>query len=177
MISILLCVIAIFSKYTWLVSLKDKKNITVTNDFRKVLVESNCKSNEILDEKESEFFSRPVKSWLWDNDIEMCPTHDEEKSFITEIFISTLKNKIYKYMTAIFKNVYIDKLDDTVNEYNNNKDHRSIRMKPVDVKSSTYISFNAENINKDPKFEVGDHARISIYKKIFAKGNAPNKNN
>ena len=62
MISILLCVIAIFSKYTWLVSLKDKKNITVTNDFRKVLVESNCKSNEILDEKESEFFSRPVKS-------------------------------------------------------------------------------------------------------------------
>ena len=156
--------------------LKDKKYITVTNDFQKVLVESNCKSNEILDKKYNDFFSRQVKSWLWDNDIEMCSKHDWEKYFIAERFISTSKNKIYKYMTAISKNVYTDKLDDTVNEYNNNKDHRTIRMKSFDIKSSTYVGFNVENINKDPKFEVGDHARISIYKKIFAKVNNPNKN-
>ena len=76
-------------------------------------------------------------------------------------------------MTAISKNVYIDKLDYIVNEYNN-KYHTSIKMKPLDVKDNTYIDFKKEIDNKDPKFKVGDHVRISKYKNIFAKGYMPN---
>ena len=99
--------------------------------------------------------------------------HNEGKLVVAERFIKTLKNKIYKYMTAISKNVYIDKLDDIVNEYNNTY-HRTIKMKPVDVKDNTYIDFKKEINNKDPKFKVGDHVRISKYKNIFAKGYTPN---
>ena len=72
------------------------------------------------------------------NDIEMYSTHNGGKSVVAERFIRTLKNKIYKYMTSISKHVYIDKLEDIVNKYNNTN-HRTINMKTVDVKSSTYI--------------------------------------
>ena len=113
------------------------------------------------------------KKWLKDNDIEMYSIHNEGKSVVAERFIRTLKNKIYKYMTAISKNVYIDKLDDIVNEYNNTY-HRTIKMKPVDVKGNTYIDFKKEVNDKDPKFKIGDHVRISKYKNIFAKGDTPN---
>ena len=75
-------------------------------------------------------------------------------------------------MTSISKNVYIDKLDDIVNKYNN-KCHRTIKMKPLDVKDNTYIDFKKEVNDKDPKFKVGDHVRISKCKNIFAKGYTP----
>ena len=71
----------------------------------------------------------------------MYSTHNEGKSVVAESFIRTLKNKIYKYMTSVSKNAYIDKFDDTVNKYNNTY-HRTIKMKPFDVKSSTCIDFN-----------------------------------
>ena len=94
-----------------------------------------------------------MKSWLQNNDIGMCSTHNEEKFLVAERrIIRTLKNKIYKYMTSILKNVYIYKLDDIVNEYINTY-HKTIKVKPVDVKSSTYIDFNAENSDKYPKLE------------------------
>ena len=94
-----------------------------------------------------------MKSWLQNNDIGMCSTHNEEKFLVAERrIIRTLKNKIYKYMTSILKNVYIYKLDDIVNEYINIY-HKTIKMKPVDVKSSTCIDFNAENNDKYPKLE------------------------
>ena len=70
----------------------------------------------------------------------MYSIHNEEKSFVAERFIKTLKTKIYKYMTSASKNVYIDKLDDIVGQYNNTY-HRTIKMKPVDVKDDTYIGF------------------------------------
>ena len=76
-------------------------------------------------------------------------------------------------MTSISKNVYINKLDDIVNEYNN-RYHRTIKMKSVDVKNNTYIDSNKEFHDKDPKFNVGDHVRISKYKNIFAKGYTSN---
>ena len=76
-------------------------------------------------------------------------------------------------MTTISKNVYIDKSDDIVKEHNN-KHHKSIKMKPVDVKDNTYIDFKKEINNKDPKFKVGDYVRISKCKNIFAKGYMPN---
>ena len=99
----------------------------------------------------------------------MQSIHKEGKFVVAERFIRTLKTKIYKYMTSISKNVYIDKLDDIVDEYNNTY-HRTIKMKPVDVKDNTYIDFKKEVNDKDPKFKVGDHVRISKYKNIFAKG-------
>ena len=99
--------------------------------------------------------------------------HNEGKSIVAEKFIRTLKTKIYKYMTSIWKNMYIDKLDDIVNEYNNTY-HRTIKMKPADVKDNTYIDFKKEVNDKDPKFKIGDHVRISKYKNIFAKGYTPN---
>ena len=70
----------------------------------------------------------------------MHSTNNERKSVIAERFIRTLKTKIYKYMTSISKNVYIDKLDDTVKEYNN-KYHTSIKMKPVDLMDNTIYRF------------------------------------
>ena len=84
-----------------------------------------------------------------------------------------LKDLIYKYMTLIAKNVYIDKLDDIVNKYNNTY-HSTIKMKPIDVKWSTYIDSSEEINNKDLKFKIGGIVRISNYKNIFAKGYAPN---
>ena len=97
------------------------------------------------------------------------------KSVVAERFIRTLKNKIYKYMTSvsIYIYVYIDRLDDIVKEYNNTY-HKSIKMKPVDVKYNTYIAFKKEVNDKNPKFKVGDHVRISKYKNIFGKGYMPN---
>ena len=103
----------------------------------------------------------------------MYSIHNEGKSVVAERFIRTLKTKIYKYMTSISKNVYIDKLDDIVNEYNNTY-HRTIKMKPVDVKDNTYIDSSKEVNDKNPKFKVGDLVRISKYKNIFAKGYTPN---
>ena len=103
----------------------------------------------------------------------MYSIHNEGKSVVAERFIRTLKNKIYKYMTAISKNVYINKLDDIVNEYINTY-HRTIKMKPVDVKDNACIDFEKEVNDKDPKFKVGDHVRISKYKSICAKGYMPN---
>ena len=76
-------------------------------------------------------------------------------------------------MTAISQNVYIDKLDDIVNKYNNTY-HSTIKMKPVDVKSNTYINCRKEINDKDPKFKIGDIVRMSKYKKKFAKGYVPN---
>ena len=103
----------------------------------------------------------------------MYSINNEGKSVFAERFIRTLKNKIYEYMTSVSKNVYIDKLDDIVDEYNNTY-HRTIKMKPTDVKDNTYIDFEKEVNDKDPKFKVGDHVRISKYKNIFAKGYIPN---
>ena len=118
-IHFLLCVIDIFSKYAWVIPLKDKNGATITNAFQNILKESNGKPKKIWLDKRSEFYNRSVKSWLEKNDIEMYSTHNERKSVGAERFIGTLTNKIYKYMTSISKNVYIDKLDDRVNKYNN----------------------------------------------------------
>ena len=97
----------------------------------------------------------------------MYLTYNEGKS-VAERFIKTLKNKIFKYMTDISKNVYFDVLDDIVDKYNNTV-HKTIKMKPIDVTDDSYAEYN-ENFNKkDPKFKVGDHVRISKYKTFLPK--------
>ena len=108
----------------------------------------------------------------------MYSIYNEGKSVVAERFIRTLKTKIYKYMTSISKNVYIDKLDDIVNEYNNTY-HKTIKMKQADVKDNAYIdsmkSYSSKEVNdKDAKLKVGDHVRIFKYKNIFTKGYTPN---
>ena len=92
-----------------------------------------------------------MKSWLEKNDIEMYSTHNEGKSVVAERIIRTIKNKIYKYMTSVSKNEYIDKLVNIVHKYNNKK-HRTIKMKPIDVKDNTYIDFSKEVKDNGPKF-------------------------
>ena len=105
---------------------------------------------------------------MQDNDIKTYSIHNERKSVVAKIFLRVLKNKLYKYMTSVSRNVYIDKLDEIVNKYNNTY-HSTVRMRPVDVNPSTQIDFNEENNKDNPKFEVGDHERISKHKNIFAK--------
>ena len=158
-IRFLLCVIDIFSKHPWVVPLKDKKGVSIVTAFQIILKQSNRKPNKIWKDKGSEFYNASFKKWLQDNDIVMYSTNNEGKSVVAERFIRTLKSKIYKHMTSISKNVYIDKLDDIVNEYNNTY-HTTIKMKPIDVKDNTYINTDKEINNKDPKFKVGDRVRI-----------------
>ena len=172
-IRFLLFVIDIFSKYPSVIPLKDKKGVTIVNAFQKILDDSNRKPNKIcVDKGGSEFYNSFFKKWLKYYDTEMYSIHNEGKAVVAERFIRILKAKIYKYMTSISKNVYIDKLDDIVNEYNNTY-HRTIKMKPVDVKDNTYIDSSKEINDKDPKFKVGDHVRNSKYKNIFANGYTP----
>ena len=103
----------------------------------------------------------------------MYSTHNEGKSIVAERFIRILKNKIYKHMTAVPKNVYFDVLNDIVSEYNNTY-HKIIKMKPVDVKSDSFAEYIEKSNEKDPKFKVGDNVKIAKYKNVFAKGYAPN---
>ena len=155
----LLCVIDIFSKYAWVVPSKDKKGVSIVDAFQKILDDSNRKPNKIWVDKGSEFYNSSFKKWLKDSDIEMYSIHNEGKFVVAERFIRTLKTKIYKFMTSISKNVYIDKLIDIVHEYNSTY-HKTIKMKPVDVKDNTYIDLTEL---------CSDDITISKYKNIFAK--------
>ena len=103
----------------------------------------------------------------------MYSGNNEGKSVVVERLIKTLKSKIYKHMTTIGKNVYFNVLNDIVKNYSNSF-HSSIKMKPKDVKDNSFIE-NVDEINeKDSEFKIGDHARISKYKNVFAKGYTPN---
>ena len=104
--------------------MKDKKGVNIVNASQKILKDSNRRPNKTWSDKGSEFYNKSFKKWLKDNDIEIYSTNNEGKSVIAERFIRTLKNKIYKYMTSISKNVYIDKLDDIVKEYNSKYIHQ-----------------------------------------------------
>ena len=131
-IKYLLCAIDLYSKYAFVVPLKDKKGIIIVNAFDNIIKQSKRKPNEIWVDQGSEFYNNNFKKWLSDNNIIMYSTYNEGKSVVAERFIRTLKNKLYKHMTASGKNVYYDVLDDVVNKYNNTK-HSTIKMKPIDV--------------------------------------------
>ena len=152
----LLCAIHLFSKYDFVVSLKGKKRATIVYLFQSILNNSKRKPNKIWVDQGSEFYNNHFKKWLKDNNIEMLSTHNEGKSVAAEKFIRTLKNKIYKHMTVISKNVYFDVLDNIVDEYNNTH-HKTIKMKPIDVGDDSFGEYNEESNEKDPKFKVGDH--------------------
>ena len=104
----------------------------------------------------------------------MYPTHNEGKSVVAERFIRTLKNKIYKHMTSISKNVYVDKLDDIVNDIGNTYIGNTYVQHIYNNIGNTYVNVGKEVNDKDPKFKIGDYVRISKYKSIFPKGYTPN---
>ena len=103
----LLCDIDLFSKYAFLVPLKDKKGTSITNAFNKIIKQSNRKPSKIWVDQGGEFYNHVFKKWLSSNDIIMYSTFNEGKSVVAERFIKTLKNKLYKHMTATGKNAYL----------------------------------------------------------------------
>ena len=125
--------------------MKDKKGVTIVNLFQSILKDSNNrKPSKIWVDKGSEFYNNFFLNWLQDNNTEIYSAHNKGKFVVAERFIRTLKKKFYKCMTlTTSKNVYIDKLDDIVNKYNNTY-RRTIKMKSYDVKDSTYINIDKE---------------------------------
>ena len=104
-----MCAIDLFSKYAWVVPLKDKRGITIVNAFQKIISKGR-KPNKIWVDQGSEFYNKSFKDFLKINNIEMYSTYNEGKSVVAERFIRTLKSKIFKHMTAVSKNVYFDVL-------------------------------------------------------------------
>ena len=131
-IKYLLCVIDFYSKYAFVVPLKDKKGISIVNAFNKIIKQYNRKPNKIWVDQGSEFYNNNFKKWLSNNNIIIYSTYNEGKSVVAERFIRTLKNKLYKHLTPTGKNVYYDVLDDVVSKYTNTK-YSTIKMKPIDV--------------------------------------------
>ena len=155
-----------FSKYAWVVPWKDKRGINNVNAFQEI--SKGRKPNKIWVDQGGEFYNI-----LKINNIKMYSTYNEVKSVVPERFIRTLKNKIFKHMAAVWKNVYFDLLDNIVDKYNNTV-HRTMKMKPIDVASDSYAEYNEDSNVTKPKFKVGDHVRISKCKKIFANGYTQN---
>ena len=158
-IKYLLCAIDLFSKYAFVVPLKDKKGTSITNAFNKIIKQSNRKPNKIWVDQGGEFYNHVFQKWLSDNDIIMYSTFNEGKSVVAERFIRTLKNKLYKHVTATGKNVYYDLLDDLVNKYNN-PNHSTIKMKPKDVKNDTAELSSLERTTKSSAIARNKRAYI-----------------
>ena len=152
-IKYLLCVIDLFSKYSWVVPLKDKKGVSIINAFQSILNRSKRKPNKTWVDQGSEFYNNQFKKWLKDNDISLYSAYNEGKSVVAERFIKTLKNKIHKHRTSISKNVYFDALDGIVKKYNNTY-HKTIKMKPIEVKDYSFVEYNEESNEKDSKFNL-----------------------
>ena len=144
-IKYLLCVIDLFSKYAWVIPRTDKKGTSIVKAFKRILSNSNGKPNKIWVDQDSEFHNKSFKDFLKINNIEMYSTYNEGKSVVAERFIRTLKNKIFKHMTAIQQNIYY--LLDIVDKYNSTV-HRTIKIKPIEVMDDYYAKYNGHPSNK-----------------------------
>ena len=117
-IKYLLCAIDLFSKYAWVIPLKDKKGISIVNAFQKIISKGR-KPNKIWVDQGGEFYNNLFKRFLKINNIEMYSTYNERKSIVAKRFIRTLKSKLFKHMAAVSKSDYFNLLNDIVNKYNN----------------------------------------------------------
>ena len=170
----LLAVIDVFSKYGWLIPLKNKTGVTVSDTFKTLFKER--QPNYIWSDKGSEFYNRQVKELLKDHNINLYSTENEEKSSVVERWIGTMKQHMYKYFTANDTFKYYDILDKLVKNYNNTV-HSSIKMAPVQA-SKLENELTVYKIlypkkgekTKKPRFKVGDRVRITKKKGKFEKG-------
>ena len=166
----LLLVIDIFSKYGWIIPLKNKEGKTVASALKTIFKER--KPEKMWVYKGKEFYNRDVKGL-----IELYSTENEEKSSVVERWIRTMKEKMCKYFTDNNTNVYIDILPDLVKDYNNTK-HSSIKMTPVEASEKeneltvwrNLYPNRLDILDTNPKFSVGDKVRVSKKKTLFEKG-------
>ena len=175
-------VIDVFSKYGWIVPLKDKKTESVSLAFDKIFKKSKRKPEKLWTDKGSEFISKHFKDILKRNSIILYHTQNEEKSSVVERWNRTMKNKMWKMFSTNNNTVYWDKLEKLVNDYNNRK-HSSIKMSPAEASKKGNEKQVFANLYKDeiflkpgkPKFSIGDKVRLSKYKRrVFDKGYTPN---
>ena len=176
----LLMVLDVFSKYGWIVPLKDKKGETVMNAFKSILKKGR-KPHYLWTDKGKEYYNKHVKELLDKNKITLYSTENEEKSSVCERWNRTIKTKMWKQFTVQGNTQYLDMLPKLVKQYNNTK-HSSIKMKPIEAskrENEGTVYFNLygdmKQSSSKPKFKIGDMVRISKYKrKVFDKGYTPN---
>ena len=163
----LLLVIDTFSKYGYLIPLKDKKGETVADALKDIFKKR--KPEKLWTDKGREFYNKDVKDL-----VELYSTENEEKSSIVERWVRTIKEKMWKYFTDNNTYKYIDVLPDLVEDYNNTV-HSSTKLTPKMKKNELTVWRNLypERYKKydiTPKFSVGDEVRITKKKKVFEKG-------
>ena len=172
----LLIVINVFSKYSWMLPLKDKTGKSVADAFKEIFEKSKRKPEKLWTDKCREFYNNHVKEL----DVQLYSTENEEKSSVVECWNRTMKEKMFKYFTASNTNKYIDVLDDFVERYNNTR-HSSIKMTPVEaskkedevrVYRNLYQEFERRPIHA--KFKIGEKVRILKKKGLFEKRFTPN---
>ena len=176
----LMMVIDVFSKYGWIVPLKDKKAESVTNAF-KTIFNKGRKPQYLWVDKGKEFYNKHLKDLLDKYNIKIYSTENEEKSSVVEIWNRTIKSKMWKQFTIEGNTQYLDMLPKILKQYNNTK-HSSIRMTPTEAskksnKGTVYFNLygDMKQVTSKPKFKVGDKIRISKYKRnVFDKGYTPN---
>ena len=176
----LLMVLDVFSKYGWIVPLKDKKGETVAEAFKKIFKEGR-KPHYLWTDKGKEYYNKHVKELLDKNKITLYSTENEEKSSLCERWNRTIKTRMWKQFTVQGNTQYLDMLPKLVKQYNNTK-HSSIKMKPREAskrENEGTVYFNLygdmETLKQKPKFKKGDKVRISKYKRnVFDKGYTPN---
>ena len=169
----------VFSKYAWVVPLKNKTGPALVEAF-KIILASGHKPEKIMTDQCTEFLNRHFRALMKEEDIELYNTYNETKASIVERLIRTLKTKMWRYFTAKKTMRYIDMLPNLVYSYNHSI-HHSIKVKPVDVtaeneKQVWHTLYDDHSAQKAPKykFKVGDQVRISKMKRTFEKGYLPN---
>ena len=168
----LLLVIDTFSKYGWIVPLKDKKGETIVKALKEIFKESGRRPDKLWTDKGREFFNKDVRDLVY-----LYATENEEKSSIAERWIRTMKEKMFKYFTDYNTNKYIDVLPELVEDYNNTV-HSSTKLTPTDASKEENELKVWRNLYPDryktsrlnPKFSVGDKVRITKKKEVFEKG-------
>ena len=175
----LLVCIDVFSKYAWVIPLKNKTGPSLVEAFKRILA-SGRKPEKVMTDQGTEFFNRHFKALMKEEKVELYNTYNETKASIIERLIRTLKTKMWRYFTAKKTMRYIDVLPELVYSYNHSV-HRSIKSRPVDVtvENETKIwhtLYDDHDVVKDVKykFKIGDQVRISKVKRTFEKVYLPN---
>ena len=169
----LLTCIDIFSKFAWVIPLKDKKGITIKNALQKIF--NKRKPKFLWTDRGTEFYNKQLQDLLNENNIKLYSTNNSEiKSAVIERFNRTFKNMMYKKFTENNNTIFYNILDELVKNYNN-KYHSTIKMTPIEGSKKINEKkikniYNFEKTKKLGKFKIGDRVRISLEKNIFEKG-------